>query len=89
MIQKNLINLIELRDKAHLFHWNTTSYSKHKATGKFYDGLTDLIDTFVETYQGKYGRLTFQGLAELKIVDINQVVDQTYVEESNKRLGII
>ena len=80
MIQKKIINLIEFRDKVHLFHWNTTSYAKHKAAGKFYEGLTDLLDAFVETYQGKYGRLSFQGLAELKVIDIDQTVDQTYIE---------
>jgi hypothetical protein len=80
MIHKNIINLIELRDKAHIFHWNTTSYSQHKAMGKFYEGLTDLIDSFVETYQGKYGRLQFQGLSELKITDANLIVSLTYAE---------
>jgi DNA-binding ferritin-like protein len=81
MINNNIISLIEIRDKAHLAHWNTTIYAKHKALGKFYEGLTDLLDTFVETYQGKYGRIEFAGLSELRIVtDANTLVEQAYTE---------
>lgn len=43
------------RDLAHLAHWKTTSYAEHKALGEFYDELLDLIDEFVEQYQGYYG----------------------------------
>lgn len=43
------------RDLAHLAHWKTTSYAEHKALGEFYDELLDLIDGFVEQYQGYYG----------------------------------
>jgi hypothetical protein len=33
---------------AHLHHWNTSSYSEHKALREFYEKLSDLADTFVE-----------------------------------------
>ena len=42
-----------------VFHWQTQrkpgSFAQHEAFGKAYDALTDLIDTFIETYQGKNG----------------------------------
>lgn len=44
------------RDLAHLAHWKTTSYAEHKALNEFYDELLDLIDGFVEQYQGYYGK---------------------------------
>jgi RNA binding exosome subunit len=44
------------RDAAHLAHWNTKSYAEHKALNDFYDELLDLIDGFVEQYQGYYGK---------------------------------
>lgn len=78
MIEKQIINLLELRDKAHLAHWATQSYSEHKALGKFYDGLLDFVDTFVETYQGKYGRLNLSGLAGLTITDAIEIVKEVY-----------
>jgi hypothetical protein len=43
------------RDVTHSAHLNTRSYAKHKALGKFYEGIIDLADNFAEAYQGKYG----------------------------------
>lgn len=42
----------------HIMHFSTTSYSTHKALQKFYENMGDLIDGFVEAFQGKYGLLT-------------------------------
>lgn len=44
------------RDLAHLAHWKTTSYAEHKTLQKFYDGVLELLDGFVEQYQGYYGK---------------------------------
>jgi len=43
------------RDVTHSVHLNTRSYAKHKALGKFYDGIVDLSDSFAEMYQGRHG----------------------------------
>lgn len=43
---------------AHILHFSTTSYSAHKALGNFYAEIGDLVDGFVEAFQGKYGLLT-------------------------------
>jgi len=44
------------RDLAHLAHWKTKNYAEHIALGAFYEGLLELLDGFVEQYQGYYGR---------------------------------
>ena len=44
------------RDAAHIAHWKTTSFAEHKALNEFYDELLDLIDGFVEQYQGYYDK---------------------------------
>jgi hypothetical protein len=36
-----------------LYHWNTLSYSTHKATDELYSKLNEGIDTFVEVLLGK------------------------------------
>lgn len=41
---------------ARIIHWNTRSYAEHKALGKFYSGLEELTDSYVEAYMGVYGR---------------------------------
>lgn len=46
------------RDEAHSAHLMTTSYAQHKALGSFYEGITDLVDDLVESYQGVYGIVT-------------------------------
>lgn len=47
--------LLNAAVKAHQMHWNTRSYAQHVALGDFYDTLPELIDTVIESYQGKYG----------------------------------
>ena len=52
-----LSKMFEARDSIHFAHLNTTSYAEHKALGEFYDKWLDLVDGFVETYQGRYARI--------------------------------
>ena len=37
-----------------LYHWNTTSFARHKATDGFGSQLSDLVDKFVEVFIGRY-----------------------------------
>ena len=53
--------LLASRDQAHIFHWQAQqegSFAAHKALDEYYNGIVDLVDELVETYQGKYGILT-------------------------------
>lgn len=50
--------LLHSATNTHFFHWSTDSYAKHKALGKYYEGIVPLVDTLVESYMGKYGKLT-------------------------------
>ena len=43
---------------AHILHLSSRSYSQHMALGTFYSGIGDLVDDFVEAFQGVYGLLT-------------------------------
>ena len=47
--------LMSSRTQAHVFHLQTPSFAAHKALNEYYDAIVDLIDGFVESYQGKYG----------------------------------
>lgn len=49
--------LFEVRDQIHILHLNTSLYSEHIALDILYKGWGELADTFIETYQGKYGRI--------------------------------
>lgn len=50
-----VLTLFHARTDAHIMHLKTKSYSEHMALNGFYDALPDLVDAFVEAYQGKYG----------------------------------
>lgn len=50
--------LMHSRTQAHVYHLQTPSFAAHKALNEYYDGIVDLIDGLVESYQGKYGILT-------------------------------
>lgn len=59
-VQNNIVSLfvstlMSSRTQTHIFHLQTPSYSAHKALNKYYEDIVDLIDNFVESYQGKYG----------------------------------
>jgi hypothetical protein len=45
-----------MREQLKLYHWQTSSYARHKATDDVIKELDEHIDLFVEIYMGKYGR---------------------------------
>jgi hypothetical protein len=48
--------LVQFQQQMRIFHWQTDSFAKHKAFGKIYDSLDELVDEFVETYMGIFGK---------------------------------
>ena len=59
--------LFKTRDLAHSKHLSTTSYSEHIALNTLYENILELLDEFVEAYQGCHG------LVEIKIEAIGSV----------------
>jgi DNA-binding ferritin-like protein len=58
MFEKLISTLMASRDQVHIFHWQTTgpgSYAMHKALNDYYDEIPDIVDSLVESYQGKHG----------------------------------
>ena len=51
--------MLTLRNQVKVYHWQTMSYSRHKATDKLVSSLDENIDKFVEVYMGKYGQPKF------------------------------
>lgn len=39
---------------AHIYHWSTSSFARHKALEGYYEDVRSIIDHFVEVYQGKF-----------------------------------
>ena len=64
--------LLNFQTELRLHHWGTKSYSAHKALGKLYEGLDGLIDTFVESYIGVYGRDELKEVTSLELSGPNK-----------------
>jgi hypothetical protein len=59
MSQSNIDEIVKFAFTLQLlnkvYHWNTQSYAKHKATCAFNTSLLEIIDKFVEVYIGRFG----------------------------------
>ena len=49
--------LLTILNQIKIYHWQTNSYSEHKALDTAYEELEESIDEFVEKYQGIFGRV--------------------------------
>lgn len=49
-----ILTLLHSGTVAHIQHFQSESYSRHKALRAYYNNIIDLIDDFTESYQGKY-----------------------------------
>ena len=89
---KVITPLLKIQNQLRIFHWQTTSYAQHKAFGKAYENLNDLIDEFVEVYMGKYGRvrakmtynIELENLADNYLAHINDSI--AYLHEMSNEL---
>lgn len=52
-----LCEMLEASAQARVFHWQTSSFAEHEALGDFYESFDPLMDKFIESYQGCYGRI--------------------------------
>jgi uncharacterized protein Yka (UPF0111/DUF47 family) len=57
MIVELITRMFKIRNQAHMQHWLTESLGEHEALDDYYKGVIKLLDTFVETYQGGFGRV--------------------------------
>jgi hypothetical protein len=71
--------LVEIQTQLKFFHWQTKSYARHKAYGKTYSAMSDLIDNFVEILMGKYGRVPAM---PMRIYNRNEKDAVTFIEET-------
>lgn len=80
MKEEIILKLVQIQTQFKFLHWQTSSYSKHKAYGEIYDNLGDLIDTFVESMMGKYGRPQFESEFSIMFQDISFISIQKFMD---------
>ena len=72
-----ITELLTLQNQLRIFHWGTDSYAEHKALGETYDALNDLIDEYVETFMGIYGRVKLDKNVNVTLVDLSDNIEST------------
>jgi len=77
-----IAKLVQIQTQFRFMHWQTFSYEKHKAYGKIYESLVDLIDEFAEACMGKHGRPEYLGGLSIEIEDLSQISLQEFVDDT-------
>jgi len=80
-MEELVISLLQIQQQTRILHWQTKSYARHKAYGKIYDQLGDLIDEFLEVYMGKYGRFELQE-KRIAIENLDSMTVSDFLEQS-------
>jgi hypothetical protein len=52
-----VMHLLHSVTNTHIMHWVTRNNSQHMALATYYDGVAEHLDSFAESFQGKYGVL--------------------------------
>jgi DNA-binding ferritin-like protein len=75
-------DMLELSAQIKLYHWQTKSYARHKASDSLFSEMNELIDKFVEIYIGKYERPTLANTN--KTLKLDNYTDAAMVIYINK-----
>jgi hypothetical protein len=89
--------LFESREMAHIYHLQVNgesgSHAEHVTLNEYYDGILELIDTLIETYQGQFGVVdgyetidTTETRTKEKIAYFEELVE--FVKHSRKSISV-
>ena len=67
------IRLLRVRNQMKIYHWQTKSYARHKATDSFLQKFEPLVDRLVEAIQGGLGiRIQFNSETCVGVKDCSE-----------------
>lgn len=72
---------LTIQNQLKIAHWQTKSYSEHKALGKAYELLDPLMDSFVEVYIGKYGNINAKDNFKITVENYSSKPCKEMIEE--------
>ena len=83
-----VLTLLHSVTNAHILHFQALTLSEHKALGKYYSKIGDLVDAYVEAYQGCYGIIdNYEKYYLLPTPPLEYITSLSkYVEKERKRL---
>lgn len=77
--------LLTIRNQVKLYHWQTGSFARHEATDDLTAALDLNIDTFVESYMGRYGRPKVSG--SIKLHNFSESAARAFVAKQTTYLS--
>jgi len=77
-------HLLTIRNQVKLYHWQTGSFARHKATDDLTAALDLNIDAFVESYMGRYGRPKVSG--NIKLHNFSESAAKAFVAKETEYL---
>ena len=79
--------LLTILNQIKVYHWQTNSFSEHKALDMAYEQFEESIDEFIEKYQGIFGRIkSASGSFLLELENLHTVESST--EEVPETVGL-
>jgi hypothetical protein len=72
--------LMTYRQQLHIYHWQTPSYARHKASDDLLEKLSDFIDKFMEIYFGKYGKVNITVPINITLENMNDAQGVIYLD---------
>lgn len=79
-------SMLTIRNQVKLYHWQTQSFARHKATDDLTASLDTHIDKFLEVYMGKYGRPVVTGTIALS--NFSESAAKNFVDKYRKVLSV-
>ena len=76
--------MLTIRNQIKVYHWQTGSFARHKATDDLTAALDTNIDEFIEVYMGKYGRPKVSG--SIKLHNFSDSAAKSFVAKQTKYL---
>ena len=77
-------HMLTIRNQVKLYHWQTKMFARHKATDDLTAALDLSIDSFVESYMGRYGRPMVSGT--IKLHNFSENAAKIFVAKETKYL---
>jgi hypothetical protein len=74
-----------MRSQIKLYHWQTRSFSEHKATDDLVTALDTNIDKFIEVYMGRYGRPYIKKTLPVKNLTVSGI--RAFITKSDEWLA--
>jgi hypothetical protein len=80
-------HMLTIRNQVKLYHWQTGSFARHTATDGLTATLDTLIDSFVESYMGRYGRPKVSG--SIKLHNFSESAAKSFVAQQTTYLASV